>query len=310
MTKRAKRPAPIAGDQSVSETIATILMHNLVYLQEWEQAARTWEDIEGVHQTRVSFRRMRSALTTFRSAIPGEVSKAWSDEMRWLANQLGPARDLDVFIDEALGGTRGKLPLQGEDKLAERAAEQRASAYGHACAMWDGERFARFRREFSGWIEQRGWEQADLGPKSRKRLAGSLRPFSRKILDKQERKVLEAGTNVDIYSAEEMHRLRIECKKLRYAAEFFTPIFAGMETFIQTLKGLQDILGVMNDVVVMKDLLGALLAGVDDPEVLQYSGGVIGWRTRHYFELLQAFDSRWEDFVSAKHPWWRKSHQH
>ena len=45
-----------------------------------------------------------------------------------------------------------------------------------------------------------------------------------------------------------MHKLRIECKKLRYAAEFFMPVFAGMDDFIGHMKGLQDLLGVMNDV--------------------------------------------------------------
>jgi len=292
---------------SVSDAIKTILRHNLDYLAEWEQAAHSSDDIEGVHQTRVAFRRMRSALTIFRMVIPKAVSESWADEMRNLAGQLGRARDLDVFIDEALSSIRGKLSLPGAASLEALVYAQRETVNEEVCNMLDSEQYARFKTEFGSWINNRGWEQADLKIKQRKLREGSLITFAYKVLDRQERRVLEAGAHVDKHSAEEMHRLRIECKKLRYAAEFFSPIFAGMDEFIGHMKGLQNLLGVMNDVAVMHDLLGELLAGVKDPEVQQYAGGIMGWRSCYYHELLFDFDRRWEEFVDAKHPWWKKA---
>jgi CHAD domain-containing protein len=132
-------------------------------------------------------------------------------------------------------------------------------------------------------------------------------PFSRKLMDKQERKVLAAGSHVDRYNAEEMHSLRIECKKLRYAAEFFRPLFRGMDDFIAQMKGLQDLLGLMNDVAVMRQLLDSLLADESDHEILVYAGGLVGWRTCDYHHMLNRFDVYWEEFLDAKHPWWKKS---
>ncbi len=61
MPKKSKTPAPVTANQSVSEAFATIMRHNFEYLLQWEEAARSWEDIEGVHQFRVTVRRMRSA---------------------------------------------------------------------------------------------------------------------------------------------------------------------------------------------------------------------------------------------------------
>jgi CHAD domain-containing protein len=72
------------------------------------------------------------------------------------------------------------------------------------------------------------------------------------------------------------------------------------------MKGLQDLLGVMNDVTVMKHILEQVLEGESDPEVLQYAGGLVGWRTRQFHELLASFDERWDEFTHAKHPWWSK----
>jgi CHAD domain-containing protein len=117
--------------------------------------------------------------------------------------------------------------------------------------------------------------------------------------------VLESGSHVDRSSAEEMHELRIRCKKLRYATEFFQALFPDMSIFIGHMKGLQDLLGVMNDIAVMEHILDELLG--DDPatEIAMYAGGLVGWRTRQFFEIKDSFGERWEELVGAKHPWWK-----
>ncbi len=309
MTKKSKKHVHLETHWSVGQTIQTLLLHNLNYLTEWETAARGWDDIEGVHQTRVTFRRMRSALTIFRLAIPKQASLSWAKQMRHLAGQLGTARDLDVFIDEALGGIGDKLPLSGKDAITKLTYQARANAYRDVCTMLDSKEYDHFKENFRQWIDDKAWEQADLTKKQRNLLEGGVAHFARKVLDRQERRVLEAGAHVDKHASEQMHRLRIECKKLRYAAEFFFPIFGGMDEFIGHMKGIQDLLGVMNDVSVMRGLLDSLLDGVTDPQALEYAGGIIGWRTCYYHELLYDFERRWDEFVEAKHPWWKKSAQ-
>jgi len=307
MGKKTKKSAAVFTHQSISQAFKAILESNFQYLTDWQDAARSWDDIEGVHQVRVSFRRMRSALSAFRWAIPREATEDWSEEMRWLAGQLGLARDLDVFITEGLQAIQGKLPLAGEGKMLSLAERHREAAYETVRAMLDGERYLRFREAFPAWVAEEGWLSAEVDPKYRDRARSDVVPFARKLLDKLERRVLEAGTNADPDSATEMHKLRIQCKKLRYAAEFFSPVFAGMDEFIGHMKGLQDLLGVMNDVSVMKQLIESLLEGRRDWEVVEYAGGLVGWRTRQYYEIKDSFEARWEEFVQAKHPWWKKS---
>ena len=272
----------------------------------WENVDRYSDDIEGVQQVRVYFRRIRSAFSEFRQAVPAKATKFWSDEIRWLAGELGMARDLDVFIDEGLSAVQGKLPLAGEHKLLAVAKRQREQAYERVNAMLDSERYAGFKRDFPLWLEERAWEGVETKSKKKQLLHSPLLPYSRKLLDRLERRVLEAGAHVNKDSAEEMHKLRIECKKLRYGAEFFIPIIKGLDDFIGHMKGLQDLLGIMNDVSVMRNLLDHILSGQCDPEILEYAGGLVGWRTRQYYDLLDTFEDRWEEFVHAKHPWWRK----
>lgn len=301
MTK--KKPAPITLEQTVSESLETILRHNFMYLLEWEQTARTWESIRGVHQMRVAFRRMRSALYVFRSALPRSTRKKWQKEVRYLASRLGRARDLDVLIDEGLNAVEGKLTLRGQEKLTALAYQHRQVAYEQVIEMLDSDRYATFKREFSAWINARQWEHEELKKKSRKNLSMNINPFSRKILDKLVSRALGTGDPVDQESVKDMHLLRIEFKKLRYAAEFFAPIIEGLDDFIFHLKKLQDLLGVMNDVLVMQGLLEHMLENETDHDLIEYAGGLVGWRTHEYYEMLDTFEDRMQILVATKNAW-------
>ncbi len=308
MSSKPKSSPPVHADQTASQAFACILRHNFDYLLTWQDPARDWENIEGVHQLRVAVRRMRSALNLFRDAVPREASDPWNKELRWIGGQLGLARDLDVFISEGLITVGKVLILPGQAELRTLAETRRAQVYEQQVRpLLDSERWQRFCDEFPTWIERRAWEKSGATKKQTKRLASGVCAYSRRLLDKQERRVLTVGTGVEREDQNELHQLRIECKKLRYAAEFFRPIVNNMDEFIHHMKGIQDLLGVMNDVSVTRQLLADLFPANDDDDVLLYAGAILGWRTCEYCHLLGKFDDYWEELVSAKHPWWKKS---
>ena len=58
----------------------------------------------------------------------------------------------------------------------------------------------------------------------------------------------------------DLHGLRIQCKRLRYAAEFFAPLFPGRDTrrFVRRLGVLQERLGHLNDGAVAGTLMASL----------------------------------------------------
>ncbi len=301
--KLSKQNAPIYPRQTVAQAFVALLEQHLFYLHLWEPAARSRDDIEGVHQLRVGLRRMRSALRVFQSAIPNEITGPWAEEMRYLAGQLGPARDLDVFLSEGLGSVAGKLPLPGESALRQVAERQCAAAYETVVAMLDGDRYGDFKRGFADWLAGAGWERGSLEDKHRRRLAQIIPRFARRRLNKQLKRVLEQGRSANWKVAGELHQLRIECKKLRYAGEFFNPLFDGMHAFIDHLKELQDMLGVLNDVAMTRTLLEHLLADTEDAEAHRYAAGLIGWRCCEAYHLQDRLRGQWRDFVEIGKPW-------
>lgn len=303
MAKKQKKYAPLHPEQSVSQAFATILLHNVRALLAWEKAAKSWEDIEGVHQVRVALRRLRSALTVFRAAIPREATNDWGQQMRQFASALGRARDLDVFISEALAPLVEYLPRPGAKRLMALARYHRERAYDPVRSMLESTEYQRFKKDFRVWLKTEGWRSVALTEAERARLDSNIVAFARELLNRRLRKVLKTGRDADPDSAHEMHQLRIECKKLRYAVEFFLPLFEGAEDFVAHMKKLQDLLGIMHDVAVMPALIDELLEGEERRRVHRYAGIVIGWREREHYDLKDSFQSRWTELSEAPIPW-------
>src|SRR5262249_12292225 len=86
---------------------------------------------------------------------------------------------------------------------------------------------------------------------------------------RQWKKILKSGKHLDRLDPQHRHKLRIQAKKLRYAAEFFAPAFPRKRAirrrkdFVASLQQLQDALGELNDIAVSEKLLEQLGDGED-----------------------------------------------
>jgi CHAD domain-containing protein len=100
--------------------------------------------------------------------------------------------------------------------------------------------------------------------------------------------------------------MRVAAKKLRYAAEFFAPLFrhAGASDYIAALSGLQTALGVLNDQAVALRLLDELmLRAPGDAEISHAAGIVRGWTAATSAREVGRLRKSWRRFARAK-PFW------
>jgi CHAD domain-containing protein len=107
----------------------------------------------------------------------------------------------------------------------------------------------------------------------------------------------------------ELHELRIRCKKLRYAAEFFRGIFPrkSAETYLEALADVQEHLGSLNDAVVAKTLLAKLGKSSRDlpAAVLAHADGIVtGWVAARVKADLDELPDVWVEFERRK-PFWK-----
>lgn len=187
----------------------------------------------GIHQARVALRRLRAAFSVFRPAVDDPEVRALSAEARWLAGECGPARDLHVFLTESVTDVPPVVK-----RVAARVA---ASHLQRARDALGSARYDDFDHRLALFA---------AGPLSAE-VDGGIRldEFGRMVLDSRHDKVVRRGRLMEHMSEEQLHRLRIAFKKLRYAATYLSPAFASpaAKPYIEATTRLQGALGALND---------------------------------------------------------------
>jgi len=229
-----------------------------------QQTARIRPDggPEAVHQARVALRRLRSLFRVFRSATDCAALRGLDAQLREVLAVLGPARDWDVF----LGGIGRELAeaFPEERRIAAllRAAEMRRdAAYAGVLAMLEAPAWRLLLLDALGVLLARPWRE-EAPAEARAALDAPARDFGRAILERRWQRLRRAGEDFEALDAEALHELRLDGKRLRYAAEVFAPVFAAKagKRFLRRVAKLQDGLGIANDAAVARGLAQALSA--------------------------------------------------
>ena len=168
-------------------------------------------EAEALHQMRIGLRRFRAAIALFAKMTADGEQERIKAELKWITNELGPARDLDVFTAEILK----PLAKDGGYEDAGRAfAEARAKAYAAATVAIRSDRFRNALLDVAEWIEVGPWTVDEELAKLRERKIGK---HAAKRLARLRSDVRDKGEDLRKLSAKKRHKLRIKAKTLRYA---------------------------------------------------------------------------------------------
>lgn len=209
-------------------------------------------DPEFLHQMRVSVRGARALLKSLGSMYdPRDVDRLAS-ELAWLGGVTNPTRDLDVFYEmlphysEAL-----TLEVRGDlEPFRQLLRDRRRLASQEVTDELNSKRYRTLMKE---------WKRFAAGAKREgRRPDRPSRRLAKAWIWKRYRRTRKWFEALDVDSSPaEVHRARIELKKLRYLIEFFRSLFPknDVESVLGPLKAAQDALGVLNDVVVHRSMI-------------------------------------------------------
>lgn len=268
-----------------------------------EASVRHQDNAEGVHKMRVGVRRVRSALSTFRRALPGAGRLMFEDDLRWLQNVLGHAREWDVLRESGLDPLTRETQGDGDiGRLKDATGMQRAAAYKRLHAALDSPRYTTLFLTMMRWRHELPSERGG-------RLEARIRAYARRELRRRTRNVGKLGRRLGKLSAEELHRLRIRVKKLRYAAEFFRDLFPAkrVDRHLTRLTALQDVLGDLNDARTAPRLVDNLrrkrVSTRADPRFARGGGLVEGWMVARAAADRALIKRRWATYEKGEAPW-------
>jgi inorganic triphosphatase YgiF len=81
---------------------------------------------EGVHQMRVGLRRLRAGVSLFGVLLRDPQTEAIKNELKWLAGELGPARELEVLVSRVIAPMkRQQRRWRGMPSLSRELIERR-----------------------------------------------------------------------------------------------------------------------------------------------------------------------------------------
>jgi len=109
----------------VSRCAAKILDIRIAEMYSYEPAALETENVDPVHDMRVSGRRLQSLYAIFRPLLPKKAYKRNMSELKMLLKDLGKVRDSDVLL-ESLHQKIRALPPKEHRSLMLLAAQEEA----------------------------------------------------------------------------------------------------------------------------------------------------------------------------------------
>ncbi|MET9352963.1 CYTH and CHAD domain-containing protein [Streptomyces sp. NPDC006617] len=243
---------------------------------------------DAVHQMRVTCRRLRSCLRSYRSVLDRRVTDPVAAELRWLAGELGVARDQEV-LRERIGAALDGLP--DDLVLGPVAARLR---------VWDVSREedvrSRTRQALGTPRQLRLLDALDTLVRRPPLRAGAGRKPARTMARAVLKEYGRLAGRMDLALARpsgrsretELHEARKAAKRLRYAAEVARPALGKPAARLgKHAKAVQQLLGEHQDAVVAQDTLRRLAVAAHGAGESAFTWGLLHGRERAGAEARQ-----------------------
>ncbi len=298
---RATGPAELAVAELHAGATAGAVVRNaiaasVIRLLKHDAVVRLDAHPEGVHQARVATRRLRSDLRTFAPLLDPTWAAHLVDDLHWLADKLGAARDADVLMELLTDRVEA---LEGPDReagarLLDRMSEERRIARADLLEAMREPRYAQvLDRLVNAGNEPALLLEADLP-------AGATLPD---LLRKPWRRLRKAVKQLDDPPSDEgLHAVRIRAKRLRYATEAVSPLLGKPARDLgEAAAGLQDVLGRHNDAVVAARWLREAAARARSARTAFVAGELAGLERWSAAQTRDTWREAWKR-VKAKRP--------
>jgi triphosphatase len=292
--------SPLTGEPTVDAAIASIINGCIAQFTGNWPVFESGDAVTAIHQMRVALRRLRSLLGLFHRAFPCAEFAAFRIEAKSIAATLGDARNWDVFLELLRDGPIPAFPdIAGLGEILVQSEQHRETEYNKVTALLAAPETTRFVLSLQAFVARHGWRNT-LAPEALTRLTEPAKSFAATSLNRMQAKLAKRGKNLGSFAPHKRHQIRIELKKLRYAADLFAGIFepAELRDPIRITAKLQNQLGTFNDLIMAHDMIAKLDAA--KPSANFATGIITGWCGRSAQEDDEVLAAAWKKFRKLK----------
>ncbi len=281
-------------DISLRAAIVQILSGTLQHFTSNWAALEADGNAETVHQLRVSLRRMRSAFAVFKPVLADTAAATLGSEARTIADGFAPVRKSDVF-HAASSEVFAKALTWPKGTTAFREHMDAVRRHGLSVA-----RDVLRDPATTAFVIRLELFMAELaeGLINNKKLDKLAKDFAPAALARFIRRARKSGKSLSSLPPNEMHKLRVTLKKLRYGIAFLDGVLSRpkhWQRISSIITNLQDSLGARNDAAELEQFLAQALG-----ETAQQHAEVVDFLRRHTTRDQQRnkkkLDHQWKDF--------------
>jgi CHAD domain-containing protein len=231
--------APPPQDAPVVDHLKWALAQHVRWLLAHDPGTRLGAENESLHQMRMATRRLRAILRAAQPVLVPEWAVSLENELSWVGELLGPARDLDVqilyFHDEAAAlDARDRKPLA---QFVAHLQTQRETVQHVLLSELKSARYLDLIRR----LQQAAQDPAVVGTTI------ALSALAKSAFKKLRKAIQRLGSSP---INARLHEIRIKTKRARYAAQLAEPTVGKSATrFINKARVVQDVLGMHQDAI-------------------------------------------------------------
>ncbi len=259
----ARRPPALQPEWPSERAARVLLLELLSGMRRLEGGISDDIDSEFLHEFRIAVRRTRVLSAQLAAVFLPEVAEQARTDFAYVGRITSRLRDLDVILLNAQE-YRAKVPEDLATALDAFFARLRVARREELAAVAEALRSDPYLGIMSRW-ETTLSRPLVGGRKARAPAARLVGKLIRKRLARLRRLLGSLGKNTD---ESDLHRLRIDCKKLRYLSEGFASLFPGgaLGPLEKQLRLLQQQLGRQHDLAVQQSTLRSCLQQMEPVE--------------------------------------------
>lgn len=280
---------------SLAEAIRGLTERSLRQIIRADPAIRLGTDEEAVHRARVATRRLRADLGLFSKVLVADDVTHLRTDLRWFGALLGELRDAQVLaarLETQLVGLTGSTQGAARE-LLDRAQSKSVFHHTQLQSALGGDRVIEMIRQLHAFALapplRPGVRPDRLAlPIMEKRAAATRRRSQRMV----------SGLGLSPTDTE-LHKVRKQVKRVRYAAEATARLGADSKPIARSARVVQDELGELHDCVVE---IAWLAADVDrySPSAAFVAGRLHEQISERRRELRTGWRTNWDRLSAAK----------
>lgn len=256
--KRVRKELMIETDHSITELdmdriIASHYVSDLfsnelqkVYVMIYS-LGESFDIEELIHDIRVIIRNLKSVTYFLKPVIRGQKYKRLRDDFSMISDRVGYCRELSVLLDLLIRYNKAS----GDEQCLGAIDGVREELKKETLKVKDHKSISKMLRV----VDEISYESESLLSKGKYRSHGmKFEEYKIKRFKEIKDEVLEL-IEVGEFDNEDIHKIRIRFKKLRYTCKYFLAESSGKEQYIEMLKSVQDISGSIHDNMVNLGLL-------------------------------------------------------